>query len=99
MAVRQVQVQQDQAERLPVFPDERHGFRAGFRDRGFIVLLQDHPEDLPVDKLILHDQDQAPPVGGGKIRHGTDEFPFSHAQFLLCWLGRKETGRRRTAPP
>ena len=67
--IRQDQVQQHQAQCLAVSTDGLQGLGAGLREEELVVILQVGVEQLPVDELILNDQDLAFPVPGIQVRH------------------------------
>ena len=61
--VRQIQIQQDQAERFVLRVQQLQRLRAGGRDKDLIAVLEICSEDLLIDQLVLDEQD-APFLGG-----------------------------------
>ena len=85
--VRQVQVQQDQAEGVKTGADHFPCFLSRFRAEHLVLRFQIGFQDLAVDKLVLDDQDLP-------LSHGGQPFPvfarktrphsrFTHGSLLL----------------
>ena len=64
------QVQQDQGEVGAVLAHQLHAFFSVFGVENFVVILENHAQDVPVDLLIVHDQDELGPLN----LFGSDHF-------------------------
>ena len=68
--LRHIQIQQDQGQQITVFLDFLHRFLAVFRHDNIEIILDDVSQHLPVDDLVIDNEDE-PLAGDGVEFHMT----------------------------